>query len=142
MKTTFPRESEVKREWLLLDATDKVLGRLAVKIADTLRGRDKPTYSPHVDTGNFVIVVNAEKVRLTGKKEEQKIYQRYSGWRGGLKEIPAGLMRRRHPEWLITLAVRGMLPRNHLRKEILRRLKVYAGPEHPHSAQKPHKVEW
>lgn len=126
-----------KREWVLVDAAGKRLGRLAVSIANTLRGKNKRTYTPHTDMGAYVIVVNAEKVVLTGKKEQQKIYHRYSGYPNGLKEIPASTMRQKHPENLIRLAVRGMLPDNHLRKRQMKRLKVYAGPEHPHKAQNP-----
>ena len=126
---------------MLVDATDKPLGRLAVGIANALRGKNRPTFSPSVDTGDFVVVVNAEKVKLTGKKEEQKIYHRYSGYRGGLKEFPASVVRERHPDRLVKLAVRGMLPRNKMAKRILGRLKVYAGDEHPHEAQNPTKVE-
>jgi large subunit ribosomal protein L13 len=129
-----PRE---KREWVLIDAAGKRLGRLAVLIANALRGKNKRTYTPHTDMGAYVIVVNAEKVVLTGKKEEQKIYQRYSGYPDGLKEIPAYVMRQKHPEDLIRLAVRGMLPANHLRKRQMKRLKIYVGPDHPHKAQKP-----
>ena len=141
MKTTIPKEGEIQREWLLVDATDRTLGRLAVNIANALRGRRKPTFTPHVDTGDFVIVVNAEKVRLSGKKDEQKIYARYSGWRGGLKEISVASMRQRHPDRIIRLAVRGMLPKTHMSQTIIKRLMVYAGGEHPHAAQKPRTVE-
>ena len=107
-----------------------------------MRGRDKPIFTPHIDTGDFVIVLNAEKVRLSGRKEEQKVYQRYSGWRSGRKETPASVVRERHPERLIESAVRGMLPKNNLNRRIMRRLKVYAGDEHPHAAQSPRRVDW
>ena len=106
-----------------------------------LRGRDKPTFTPHIDTGLFVVVVNAEKVKLTGRKEEQKIYQRYSGYRGGLKETKAAEMRARHPDRMISLAVKGMLPKNNLSRQMFRRLKVYAGDTHPHEAQNPTRVD-
>jgi len=141
MKTTLPENPGTKRAWLLVDATDKTLGRLAVKIANILRGKDKPTFSPQVDTGSFVIVINADKIRLTGRKEEQKIYERYSGYRSGLKEMTAAALRERHPERLITLAVRGMLPKNAMGRKVIKRLKVYAGADHPHQAQTPQAVE-
>lgn len=141
MKTTLPKDPGTKRAWLLVDATDKTVGRLAVKIANILRGKTKPTFSPQVDTGDFVVVINAEKIKLTGRKEEQKIYQRYSGYRSGLKELTAASMRERHPERLIELAVRGMLPKNALGRKVIKRLKAYAGPEHPHEAQQLQPVE-
>ncbi|MFC1462195.1 50S ribosomal protein L13 [Verrucomicrobiota bacterium] len=141
MKTTLPKDPGTKREWLLVDATDKTVGRLAVKIANILRGKTKPTFSPQVDTGAFVVVINAEKIKLTGRKEEQKIYQRYSGYRSGLKEMTAATVRERHPERLITLAVRGMLPKNAMGRKVIKRLKAYAGPEHPHQAQPLQAVE-
>lgn len=137
MKTFVPKNPGDNRRWLLVDAADQSLGRLAVQIADVLRGKNKPTFSPHVDVGEFVVVINAEKVKLTGRKEDQKIYQRYSGHRGGLKEVPASRMRERHPDRMIKLAVRGMMPKNHLCRHAFSRLKVYAGGAHPHEAQKP-----
>jgi large subunit ribosomal protein L13 len=140
-KTTIAKSPGADRGWVVLDADGQPLGRLAVRICDILRGKDKPTYTPHVDTGGFVVVVNAAKVRLTGRKEEQKTYARYSGYRGGLKEIPVAMMRERHPDRMIHLAVRGMLPKNTLSRKLRTRLKVYAGPEHPHAAQKAAKVE-
>jgi large subunit ribosomal protein L13 len=141
MKTFVAKDPGDNRDWLLVDAQDKPLGRLAVQIANTLRGKNKPTYTPHVDTGDFVVVINAEKVKLTGRKDEQKVYQRYSGYRSGLKEIPVAVMRERHPDRIIKLAVRGMLPKNNLSRRMFRRLKVYAGVEHPHAAQNPRKVD-
>lgn len=141
MTTTLAIKDNVKREWILVDAEDKVLGRLAVQIANVLRGRHKPIYTPHVDTGDFVIVTNAEKVKLTGKKEKQKLYQRYSGYRGGLKKIKASVVRERHPERLIMLAVKGMMPKNALCRGAFKRLKVYAGDKHPHAAQNPKLTE-
>lgn len=141
MKTTLPKDPGDQREWVVIDAADKPLGRLAVKIANTLRGKDKPVYSPQVDTGAFVVVVNAEKVKLTGRKDKQKIYRRYSGHRGGLKEETASVVRERHPDRLVTLAVKGMLPGNNLGRKMLGRLKAYAGPEHPHQSQKPRTIE-
>jgi large subunit ribosomal protein L13 len=141
MKTTLPKDPGDKRGWVLVDAEDIALGRLAVGVANVLRGRDKPTFAPHVDTGQFVVVVNAEKVKLTGRKNEQKIYQRYSGYRGGLKETTAAVMREKHPDRIISLAVKGMLPKNNLSRKMQRRLKVYAGEKHPHEAQNPTKIE-
>lgn len=137
MKTTVANIADVERSWFIVDAAEKPAGRIAVKIADVLRGKDKPTFTPHVDTGAFVIVINAEKVKLTGNKEEQKIYKNFSGFPGGLKQRPASVIRERDPERIIHQAVKGMLPRNKLSKHTITRLKVYAGGEHPHSAQKP-----
>ena len=142
MKTTIADHPGDTRNWVVVDAADKALGRIALKIADALRGKDKPTFTPHVDTGAFVVVVNAEKVALSGRKEEQKIYQRYTGHRGGLKEMTAEVVRAKHPDWLIRLAVRGMLPTNTQGRRQLRRLKVYTGDSHPHAAQNPSSVEF
>ncbi len=141
MKTYIAKEGEVGGAWLLFDAADKPLGRLAVRVANDLRGRTRPQYTPHVDTGDFVVVVNAGKVKLTGRKEEQKEYQRFTGYRDGLKRFSAAEVRAKHPERMIELAVSRMLPKNRLNRKVLRRLKVYAGDEHPHAAQKPLKVE-
>ena len=135
MKTFMPKEADIKREWLVVDATDKPAGRLAVVIADALRGRDKPTYTPHVDTGAFVVVVNCEKIKLTGNKENQKIYQDYSGYSSGLTETTAKEMREKNPARIIEQAVKGMLPANRQTRQTLKRLKVYAGGTHPHAAQ-------
>ena len=137
MKTTIPRTEDVRRNWLLMDAADQPLGRLAVKIADRLRGKHKPTYTPHVDTGDFVVVINAARVKLTGKKNDQKIYMDYSGYRHGLKEIKASVMRERNPERMIYDAVKRMLPKNRLMREAFQRLKVYAADKHPHASQSP-----
>jgi len=126
-----------RRSWRIVDADGLVLGRVAEKIANALRGRDKPTYTPHLDAGDFVIVVNAEKVRLTGNKETDKEYQSYSGYRGGLKRIPLADVRAKHPERLIMKAVKGMLPKNRLAAKLLTKLKIYKGSEHPHTAQNP-----
>ena len=136
MKTFMPKEADVKREWLLVDATDLPTGRLAVVIADALRGRDKPTYTPHVDTGAFVVVVNCEKVKLSGNKEQDKIYQDYTGYSSGRSEKSAATIREKNPERIITQAVKGMLPTNRQSRQTLKRLKVYVGPDHPHAAQK------
>ena len=141
MKTTIPKDAAAQRGWVLIDAADRPLGRVAVLIANTLRGKNKVTYTPHVDTGDFVVVVNADKVRLTGKKELTKTYDRYTRWPGGLKTTTAAALRQRHPDQLIRLAVKGMLPKNHLSRMVFSKLKVYAGAEHPHAAQAPRKVE-
>ena len=141
MKTFMPKEADIKREWLVVDATDKPAGRLAVVIADALRGRDKPTYTPHVDTGAFVVVVNAEKVKLTGNKENDKIYQDFSGFNSGLKETTAKDIRAKNPERIIEQAVKGMLPANRQARQTLKRLKVYVGAEHPHAAQQTKPLE-
>jgi large subunit ribosomal protein L13 len=137
MKTTIVHPDSVQRKWFIVDAADKPAGRLAVRIAEVLRGKDQPNFTPHVDMGNFVIVINAEKIKLTGDKEEQKIYKNYSGYPGGLKLRPAYVIRKTHPERIITQAVKGMLPKNKLSRKHLTRLKVYAGERHPHAAQKP-----
>jgi large subunit ribosomal protein L13 len=142
MKSFVAKDPGPNRAWLLVDAADLPLGRVAVKIADALRGKDKPTYTPHVDTGDFVVVINAEKVKLTGNKDDQKIYKRFSGWRGGLKETKASVVRERHPDRMIRQAVRGMMPKNTLNRKAISRLKVYAGAEHPHEAQNPQMVAW
>jgi large subunit ribosomal protein L13 len=136
-KTYSPKASEVERRWHVVDAEGIPLGRLSTTVARLLTGKHKPTYAPHVDTGDFVIVVNAEKTLLTGRKEEQKVYYRHSGRPGNLKEETAGELRQRRPTRLVELAVRGMLPRNRLGRRQLRKLKVYAGPDHPHQAQQP-----
>ena len=137
MNTFFPKDPGQDRKWILVDAAEKPVGRLAVYIANALRGKDRPTFAPQIDTGDFVIVVNAAKVRLTGRKEEQKTYMSYSGFRSGLKIQSAAQVRASHPERIIQHAVRGMLPKNKLAIQMMRRLKVYAGAEHPHAAQNP-----
>ncbi|HEX2371501.1 MAG TPA: 50S ribosomal protein L13 [Solirubrobacterales bacterium] len=141
MKTFVATPETRQRDWYIVDAEGKTLGRLATQIADTLRGKRKPEYTPHVDTGDFVVVVNAEKVRVTGDKRNAKLYHRHSGYPGGLRTRTLGEMLERRPEEVIRLAVRGMLPRNRLARQQLRKLKVYAGPDHPHAAQKPAKLE-
>jgi len=130
-----PKDIEKERKWYLVDATDVPLGRLAARVAHILMGKHKPNYTPHVDTGDFVIVVNASNLKLTGKKAAQSVIYRYSGYKGGLKEIPYNVLLEKRPERLVEIVVKGMLPRNRLRYE--RKLKVYAGPDHPHEAQKP-----
>jgi large subunit ribosomal protein L13 len=141
MKTFVAKESEVERKWYLVDAQDKILGRLATQIAVRLRGKHKAVFTPHVDTGDFVVVVNAEKVTLSGQKWDKKIYYHHSGYIGGLKEITARKLREKRPEDILRFAVRRMLPRNVLGRRQLKKLKIYAGPEHPHEAQKPEKWE-
>jgi large subunit ribosomal protein L13 len=141
MKTYTPKATDIDRKWWVVDAEDKVLGRLASQIAQILRGKHKPMFAPHLDTGDYVIVVNAEKVRVTGKKEEQKTYFRHTGYMGGDKHIPLSRMRAEQPEQLIELAVKGMLPKNNLGRLMRKKLKVYAGPEHGHEAQQPEKLE-
>lgn len=136
-KTFLPQKSEIDRKWWLVDADGIVLGRLATKIADVLRGKDKPLFTPFFDTGDFVVVINAKKIKLTGRKEEQKKYYRHSGYFGGIKEISFERMMATHPERVIVHAVKGMLPKNKLNRKILKKLKVYAGSEHKHRAQKP-----
>ena len=141
MKTVSIRAQDVEHSWLVVDAEDKILGRLATEIARRLRGKHKPEYTPHVDTGDFIIVVNAEKVRVTGNKTSDKIYSRHSGYPGGIKAISFEHLRDSHPERIIERAVKGMLPRNPLGRAMFKKLKVYAGPEHPHSAQQPQTLE-
>jgi len=137
MKTFSPKEKEVKKDWFVVDASGKALGRLASEIAARLRGKHKAIYAPHVDTGDFIIVVNAEKVTLSGKKLTDKIYYSHSGYPGGLKEKTAGKILADKPEYLIRTAVAGMLPKNSLGRKMLRKLKVYSGNAHPHEAQCP-----
>lgn len=139
-KTYSPKKGEVDRDWYVVDAAGQSLGRVCTRVAGLLTGKRKPRYAPHIDTGDFVIVVNAERVRLTGQKEEKKVYYRHSMHPGGLKSETAARLRRRKPEKIIERAVRGMLPKNKLGRRQLRKLKVYAGPEHPHAAQKPQVV--
>jgi len=137
MKTYLPKVDLDARKWHVIDANGVVLGRLAVRVADLLRGRNKPVYTPHLDAGDFVIVINAEKVRVTGKKETDKKYMSYSGWKGGEKYTSVAQLRARQPEKLIHRAVKGMIPKNRLGRVLLTKLKVYRGNEHPHAAQKP-----
>ncbi|MCY4041884.1 MAG: 50S ribosomal protein L13 [Gammaproteobacteria bacterium] len=141
MTTLSTRPADVTTQWRLVDASDCVLGRLASRIATVLRGKDKPEYTPHVDVGDFVIVVNADKVRVTGNKHEDKMYHRHSGYPGGIKSMSFRSMQERVPERIIELAVKGMLPRNPLGRQMARKLKVYAGPAHPHQAQQPKPME-
>ena len=138
--TWHPKAVEIQRNWLLVDANGETLGRLATQIAHLLRGKHKPTWSPHVDGGDFVIVVNASGVELTGRKAQQKIYYRHTGYPGGLKETPYRIMLAKHPERVIKFAVKGMLPKNRLGRRMLKKLYVYGGPTHPHAAQQPRPV--
>ena len=140
MKSYIAKPAEVERKWYVIDAEDKTLGKIAAEVASILRGKKKPIYTPHVDSGDYVIVINAEKVRVTGKKEEQKIYKSHSGYPGGLKETTLRELRAKKPEEIIRHAVKGMMPKGKLGRQMFKKLKVYAGPEHPHTAQNPE--EW
>ncbi|HWH33130.1 MAG TPA: 50S ribosomal protein L13 [Egibacteraceae bacterium] len=137
MRTYSPRPADIQPQWYVIDAQDMVLGRLATRVAHVLRGKHKPTFAPHMDMGDFVIVVNADKVRLTGTKGDKELKYRHSGYPGGLKSIPFARLLAERPERAVEQAVRGMLPKNTIGRAQLRKLKVYAGPEHPHTAQKP-----
>jgi len=141
MKSFLAKKENVQPKWHVVDAEGAVLGRLAVKVAMTLMGKDKPTYTPHVDTGDFVIVVNADKIKLTGNKAETKTYQTYSGYPGGQKVIPYSQVSQRHPERIVEMAVKRMLPKNTLGAHMFKKLKVYSGPDHDHAAQQPQKME-
>jgi large subunit ribosomal protein L13 len=141
MKTYVATPADRQRDWYVVDAEGQTLGRLATRIADALRGKLKPQYTPHIDTGDFVVVVNAEKIRVTGNKLEQKRYWRHSGYPGGIKSRTLSEMLERRPEEVIRKAVKGMLPRNRLARKQLTKLKVYAGPDHPHAAQQPKPME-
>jgi large subunit ribosomal protein L13 len=140
MKTHLPKVNLDQRKWHVVDANGAVLGRLAVQVANILRGKDKPVYTPHLDAGDFVVVINAEKVVVTGKKETDKKFMTYSGWKGGEKYKTVADKRAQHPEALITHAVKGMIPKNRLGRVLLTKLKVYAGDQHPHAAQQPAKL--
>ena len=137
MKTHLPKVNIEQRKWHVIDADGAILGRLAAQIANTLRGKNKPTYTPHLDAGDFVVVINAEKIAVTGKKETDKEFMTYSGWKGGEKYKTVAHIRARHPEQLITHAVRGMVPKNRLGRRLMTKLKVYKGAKHPHAAQQP-----
>lgn len=137
MKTFSLKADEIDRKWYIVDAQNQILGRFASEIANRLRGKYKPEFSPHMDNGDFIIVVNCEKIRVTGKKLEEKVYYRHSGWVGGLKEISLNQQLAKHPRRVIMHAVKGMLPKNRLGRAMLKKLKVYVGPHHPHAAQKP-----
>jgi large subunit ribosomal protein L13 len=137
MKTYSPKPKEIRRGWYVVDANGVVLGRLASEVASILRGKHKPTYAPHLDTGDHVIVVNASRVRLSGEKSGKKVYRRHSGYPGGIKEMPFERLVSRHPERVVEQAIRGMLPKTRLGRQMARKLSVYPGAEHPHEAQKP-----
>ncbi len=141
MKTYYAKPNEVEREWLLIDAEDQILGRVAAKAAHILRGKHKPSYTPHVDTGDYVVIINADKIRVTGNKGTDKRYYRHSGFPGGLKSETFNEGMAKHPERILEHAVKGMLPKNTLGRAMGMKLKVYAGPEHPHKAQNPRKIE-
>ena len=142
MKTYSIKADEIHKDWFVADAENKALGRLASKVAQTLKGKHKPTYTPHMDMGDFVVVVNAEKIRVSGNKEMQKTYFSHSGYPGGTKEVDLYTMRRRHPERVIQNAVKGMHPHNRLGRQMMRNLKIYSGPDHPHSSQQPKVIEF
>ncbi|MFH1489984.1 MAG: 50S ribosomal protein L13 [Pseudomonadota bacterium] len=141
MKTFVAKEHEVDKKWYVVDAEDRILGRLATQVATRLRGKHKAIFTPHADTGDFIVVVNAEKISLTGAKWDKKIYYRHSGYMGGLKQITAGKLLEKKPTEIIRMAVKRMLPKNSLGRRQLKKLKIYAGPEHPHQAQLPEKLE-
>jgi len=137
MRTYSAKPGEIERDWYVVDASEHTLGRLATRIATVLRGKHKAAFTPHVDTGDFIIVINADKINLTGRKLDQKYYHRYSGYAGGLKSVDAATVRSEYPERIMQSAVKGMLPKNRLSRQLIKKLKVYAGPEHPHAAQNP-----
>jgi large subunit ribosomal protein L13 len=141
MKTFVAKEQEIEKKWYLVDAENRILGRLATQIAVRLRGKHKPIFTPHADTGDFIVVVNADKIALTGAKLDKKNYYHHSGYMGGLKTIPARRLLERKPEEVLRLAVKGMLPKNSLGRRQLKKLKIYTGPDHPHTAQEPEKLE-
>lgn len=141
MKTIWTKEADVERNWYVVDAEGKTLGRLASQIAAVLRGKHKPIYNPSVDTGDFIVVINADKIHVTGRRMDQKKYYTHSGYQGGLKERTLRQMMEKKPERVIQLAVRGMLPKNVLGRRMIKKLKVYAGPDHPHAAQRPEPLE-
>jgi large subunit ribosomal protein L13 len=140
-RTFSPTPSDIQRSWYVIDADDVPLGRLASEVAQILRGKNKPTYAPHMDGGDFVVVINAAKVHVSGNKEFEKIYYRHSGYPGGLRAETLSEVREKYPERLVEIAVRGMLPKNRLGRQMLRKLKVHAGPDHPHQSQKPESLQ-
>lgn len=142
IKTYLPPQESLEREWYIVDATDQRLGRLASEIAQILRGKNKPVFTPHIDTGDFVIVINAEKIAVTGKKRTQKLYRRHSGRPGGMKTETFAKLQQRLPERILEHAIKGMLPKNSLGKHLFTKLKVYAGPTHPHEAQQPKEIKF
>lgn len=140
MKTYSPKPKDIERKWYVIDANGVILGRLASKISYIVRGKHKPIWAPHADVGDYIVVVNADKIRLTGRKAEQKVYYHHSGYPGGLKTTPYQRMKQKRPEFILREAVRGMLPHNRLGRQILKHVKIYASPEHPHEAQHPEKM--
>lgn len=142
MKTTIVKKADIKRKWYIIDAKDKILGKISTKVADILRGKNKPLFSPHMDCGDFVIVINTSQVKLTGKKMTDKLYYRHTGYPGGIiSPSAAQVLGSKKPSMVITAAVRGMLPKNNLRDEMLKKLKLYTGAEHPHESQQPEMLE-
>jgi len=141
MRTWVPSEGDVEKKWFVVDATDLILGRLATRIATVLKGKHRAEYTPNADCGDHVIVINAGKIRVTGRKEENKMYYRHSGYAGGLKEMTLAEQRERHPDRIITLAVKGMMPKNPLGRSMMKKLRVYEGSDHPHTAQRPAALE-
>ena len=141
MKTYVPKKTDVREKWYLVDAKDQILGRLATRIAKVLRGKNEPTFTPHVDPQNFVVVVNADKIKLTGNKLKDKVYYHHTGWVGGIKGITAEKLLEKNPPEVIKKAVKGMLPHNKLNRQIIKHLKIYAKDEHPHKAQKPETID-
>lgn len=142
MKTTLTRAQDVERKWYVVDASDQIVGRLASKVAAVLRGKHKPTYTPNVDTGDYVIIVNAEKVKLSGNKENKKVYRYHTKMPGGVKTTPYAEMKEKHPERILGEAIRGMLPKGSLGREMYKKLKIYAGPDHKHQAQMPEELKF
>jgi large subunit ribosomal protein L13 len=141
MKTFSLKKENIEQDWWVIDARDKILGRMAARVATILRGKHKPNFTPHVDNGDFVIIINADKVKLTGKKEQQKLYRKHSGFMGGLKEVPFKTKKEKDPEGIVIQAVSGMLPKSKLGRQMIKKLKVYCDEKHPHEAQKPKKLE-
>jgi len=141
LKTFVPKEEDIEKTWYVIDAEGKTLGRLASKVATLLRGKHKPYFTPHMDLGDHVVIINAEKIHVTGKKAQQKVYSRHTGYPGGLRQVTLETLRRTHPERIIMKAVWGMLPHNRLGRKLLKKLRVYVGPQHPHQAQKPQTLE-
>ncbi|MFM1515316.1 50S ribosomal protein L13 [Helcococcus ovis] len=141
MSTFLAKHNEVERKWYVIDATDKVLGDVASKVASILRGKTKPIYTPHVDTGDYVVIVNADKIRVTGNKANYKVYKHYTGYAGGLREIPYKDVLAKHPERILEHAIKGMLPKNSLGRQMFKKLHVYAGPDHKHGGQNPEALE-
>jgi len=141
MKTFSLKKENIERDWWVLDARDKILGRIATRAATILRGKHKPNFTPHIDNGDFVIIINADKVKLTGKKEQQKLYRKHSGFMGGLKEVPFKRKKEKNPEGIVIDAISGMLPKSKLGRQMIKKLKVYRDEKHPHEAQKPKKLE-